>query len=109
MDDTRALHIETSFKDLARTEAIEARIETSVTRALGRFAERLTRVEVHVSDENREKRGPDDKKVLIEARAKGRGPVVVDAFGADLYATIDDAASKMRRVLDKMFDKSAEH
>ena len=35
---------------------------------LGRFVGHITRVEIHLSDENASKRGQDDKRCLLEAR-----------------------------------------
>lgn len=99
------LHIETSYKDLERTDAIEQHAHDAANKQLGRFAGRLTRVEIHISDENAHKSGPDDKKVLIEARPKGFDPLVVDDTGSDLYKTIDSAAAKMHRVLETTFAK----
>ncbi len=109
MNDTAELHIETSYKGLDRTDAIDQRVRDACTKQLKRFASRVTRVEAHISDENANKSGPDDKKVLIEVRPSSMDPVVVDAQGSDLYATIDAAAAKMQRLLDRHFDKHDDH
>ena len=103
------LHIEISYRDIPKTDAIEAHIREHVGHTLGRFADRVSRVEIHIGDHNSEKSGPNDKRCLIEARPKGLDPVVVEAEGSDLYAVVSDAASKMRRVLDKRFEKLSSH
>ena len=46
----------------------------------------ITRVEVHVSDENGDKQGQNDKRCVMEAR-RGRQPVAV----THQAATVDDA------------------
>lgn len=72
---------------------------------LKRFDEHLTRLEVHLSDENAAKEGKDDKKCLLEARPKGKQPIVVSA-NADTYdKAVHDAIDKMKTSLDRMIDK----
>ena len=52
-------------------ETLLARFRHVVESALIRFSDRVTRVEVHLSDENGQKSGPDDKRCMIEARLEG--------------------------------------
>jgi len=42
--------------------------EATVQSTLGHLAEHITRVEVHLSDENSDKGGSRDKRCLMEAR-----------------------------------------
>ena len=42
-------------RNVAGSEALSAQVEASVTEVLGRFSEQVTRVEVHLSDENSKK------------------------------------------------------
>jgi len=51
-------------------DGANARLEQKVRRKLKRFEERLSRVEVHISDVNGPK-GGGDKRVSIEARPAG--------------------------------------
>ena len=77
------------------TENVAERIEEAVRAKLARFADRLTRLEVHVRDENGPKHGADDKACTIEARPAGGQPIAVTEHAA----TVDDAASKAARTL----------
>src|SRR3990167_4653405 len=52
-------------------------VSESVTSKLDRFEEDLTRVIVHLSDENGIKAGSHDKRCQIEARPKGQQPISV--------------------------------
>ena len=52
-------------------------VETVMEGAVGRFADQITRVEVHLSDENSQKGGGDDKRCLLEARLAGLQPIAV--------------------------------
>lgn len=49
-------------------EAMAAGVEAVVTSTLAQFSEHLTRVEVHISDENADKSDQRDKRCMMEAR-----------------------------------------
>jgi ribosome-associated translation inhibitor RaiA len=76
------------------------RVEAVVESALGRFADQITRVEVHLSDENSQKGGDDDKRCLLEARLAGLEPMAVSHQAATLPQAIDGAAQKLERVIE---------
>jgi len=101
-----AMKVEISYHDITRTEAIEARIRDEIETDIGRFADRVTRIEVHVGDMNSHKKGPDDKRCMMEARPAGSKPVVAEAVGEDLYAVISETGQKLEKVLEKHFAKS---
>ncbi len=46
---------------------------------LAHFSEHITRIEVHLSDENGGKHGPNDKRCMLEARMEGKQPIAVTA------------------------------
>ena len=75
-------------------------VETAVESALSRFADQITRVEVHLSDENSDKGGDNDKRCLLEARLAGLRPVAVSHQAATLQQAIDGAAQKLERSLE---------
>lgn len=82
------------------TENVASRIEDAVRTKLARFADRLTRVEVHVRDENGPKHGADDKACTIEARPAGGR-----AIGVTEHAdTVDGAAAKAARTLSQRLE-----
>lgn len=91
--------VQMNFSSLTPTPAIEQHIESKVRSALQRFSSRLTRVEVHVADMNGQKRGADDKRVVIEARPAGMDPISVESRGADLYEVVRAGTKKLREVL----------
>lgn len=86
-------------------EGFREKLSDMLNDELGRFDELITRVEVHLSDENGGKTGPDDKKCLLEARVKGKDPIAVTAFAANYELALANAAEKLNRTLDKMVDK----
>jgi ribosome-associated translation inhibitor RaiA len=90
-------------------EALAADVEATVRHALERFADRITRVEVHLSDENSHKHGSDDKRCLMEARIAGRQPTAVTHHAEDLAKSVAGAADKLKRALETVFGKIASH
>ena len=52
-------------------------VAAAVERILGHLAEHITRVEVHLSDENGKKGGSHDKRCMMEARLEGHQPIAV--------------------------------
>ena len=91
------------------TQNVAERIETQVREKIARFEDRLTRLEIHVRDENGAKGGSDDKACTIEARPRGEAPVSVTAHAADVDAASRQAATKLVKLLDHQFGKAARH
>jgi predicted transcriptional regulator of viral defense system len=71
---------------------------------LDRFADRITRVEVHLSDVNAQK-GGQDIRCVVEARAAGLDPVAVDDTAEDVERAVRGAAGKLQRALDSRLGK----
>lgn len=88
------------------TENVATRVEAQLRQRLGRFEERLTRLEVHVGDDNGSKGGGDDKRCTIEARPRGSAPVTVTAQAGDVDAAARQASAKMVSLLDSHFGKA---
>ncbi len=103
------MHIEISYQNIDHSDAVDDHVTTHLQDRLARFAERLTRVEVHLGDDNAHKAGPNDKRCMIEARAAHHEPLIAEAHHGDLYAAINEATNKIMRVLDKKFSKASSH
>ena len=80
-------------------------VGASVADRLDRYEEFLSRVEVHISDENGGKSGADDKRCQIEARPKGHQPLSVTHKAESLEQAIEGAAEKMRHALEHLVGK----
>ncbi|HEY3786440.1 MAG TPA: HPF/RaiA family ribosome-associated protein [Steroidobacteraceae bacterium] len=76
------------------------RIEGVVEGSLERFAGRITRVEVALSDLNSSQVGDHDKCCVMEARLNGLKPVAVSHEAQTLAEAIHGAADQLRRSLD---------
>lgn len=89
----------------ARVEGVSRTVE----HALARFAESITRVEVHLSDENSGKSGKNDQRCVLEARLQGRAPVAVTDHADSQGQAIHGATDKMVRLLDHTLGRASEH
>ena len=72
---------------------------------LDRFDDLLTRVEVHLSDENAAKAGAQDKRCQMEARIKGHQPLSVTHKAESLDQAVDGAADKLLRAISNLSGK----
>jgi ribosome-associated translation inhibitor RaiA len=91
------------------TDNVAERIEAQVRHKLERFEDRLTRLEVHVTDENGRKGGGDDKACTIEARPRSGKPLGVTAHAADVDTAARQAANTLAQRLERHFGKAERH
>lgn len=87
-------------------ETLANHVSQVVGRALDRYGELVTRVDVHLSDQNCETSGHYDKRCMMEARLSGRRPTAVTHQAATLDQAVDGAAAKLRRCLESTIDLS---
>jgi ribosomal subunit interface protein len=87
------------------TNGLEEHVRANLESELERFSDRLTRVEVHLNDENSIKSGPKDKRCQMEARIKSHDPVSVTHMADSLHLAIDGAASKLSHALEHTLGK----
>jgi ribosome-associated translation inhibitor RaiA len=91
------------------TENVAERIEVAVRDKLSRFEDRLTRLEVHVRDENGRKGGGDDKACTIEARPRSGRAIGVTEHAADVDTAARKAATTLAQRLERHFGKAERH
>ena len=85
---------------IAGREKLAEQAKATVKSTLGHLAEHITRVEVHLSDENSNKGGSHDKRCMMEARLEGHQPLAVSDEAESIDQAIDGAAEKLKRFLD---------
>jgi len=86
---------------------MDAFARSVVARGLSRFAGRLTRIAVYLSDENAEKEGSNDKRCQIEARPASQKPVSASATANKVEKALTIAVGKMKRLLTARFGKQS--
>jgi ribosome-associated translation inhibitor RaiA len=90
---------------VAGHERLVAHVTEVVESALARFRERVSRVEVHLSDEDSHKNGQQDKRCMMEARVEGRQPTAVTHQAATLDQAVNGAADKLKRSLESTLER----
>jgi ribosome-associated translation inhibitor RaiA len=83
--------------------------EEEVKKDLGRFDDLVTRVEVHLEDENGDKAGKNDKKCVIEARIEKKNPIAVTSHGDTPEKAFYEALHKLKRTLTTEKEKIKAH
>jgi len=87
-------------------ERLANQVSSTVEQALQRYKGQITRVEVHLSDQNANKNGPHEQRCMVEARLEERQPVTATAVGATLPQAVQEAADKLARLLDTQIGRA---
>lgn len=94
------IQIETD-SNIEGDDTLTEQVEAVVRNTLDRLSEQITRVSIHLSDENSDKKaGAEDKRCLLEARLAGLQPISVSHQAATLEQAVDGAVQKLKRSLD---------
>jgi len=90
-------------------EDVEERFAATVRDTLDRYADRITRVEVHLGDENGGKHGASDKRCLIEVRLASLKPIAVTHLADSYPLAVDGALEKLEHAIGHSIGKRATH
>lgn len=95
--------------NITESESVKGPLIALIEQKLKRFDDHLTRIEVHLSDENGKKSGKNDIRCMLEARPEGMQPIAVTNDGNTKEEAVRGAIDKMKSALDsklgKQFDK----
>lgn len=87
-------------------EGLTTYVNDAVENALTLFRNHITRVEVHLSDENSNKKSSvDDIRCVMEARLEGRQPIAATHQGATVNQAVDGAAEKLTRMIESILGR----
>jgi len=92
-------------KNIEGNERLEEYLNSVISKELSRFTDNITRVEVHLSDENGSKSGVNDKQCTLEARIENKQPIVVSAKGSTLEKAVTASLDKLKTSIEKVYDK----
>jgi ribosome-associated translation inhibitor RaiA len=95
--------------NIAGHDALQTHVSEVVKHSLQHVHTHVTRVEVHLSDENGSKPGGNDKRCVVEARLERQKPVAVTHQAANLHQAIGGAAQKLARLLDSTLGRLHGH
>ncbi len=96
-------------KTISGKENREKYFTTLIQEELNRFDSHLSRIEVHLSDENGKKAGINDINCLMEARIEHRQPIAVSSKGDTLEKAVSGAIDKLKNSLDTIIGRAQSH
>lgn len=89
-------------KNITRDEELITSSTSLISEELSRFSRQITRVEVHLSDEDGNKDGFNDKRCMMEARLSGMKPIAVSDHANTHEQAISGALNKLKTSLEKI-------
>lgn len=95
--------------NISGSQELNRYIDSSLSEHFERYNKALTRIEVHLSDENAGKYGINDKRCLLEARIANHQPIVVSHHAGTIHEAIEVASTKLLRSLDGMSERMTNH
>jgi ribosomal subunit interface protein len=88
------------------SEELRRQVEGVVEGALNRFSDRITRVEVHLTDESSSSKARGNgMRCVLEARPASHEPITVSHDGTTLEQALDGAADKLEKTLKRTFER----
>jgi ribosome-associated translation inhibitor RaiA len=97
-------------RNIEGDDALAQQVEAVVRSTLDRFSEQITRVSIHLSDENSDKKdGFEDMRCLLEARLAGHDPISVSHQAGSLGEVVDGAVEKMKHSLESTLGRLESH
>ena len=92
--------------NITESKEFRASLIALISEGLSRFSDQISRLEVHLSDENSLKKGLNDKRCLLEARLEGRQPIAVKNQANNLEQAVVGAVDKLKASLDTKIGRS---
>ena len=87
-------------KNIAGDEGLESYLSSIIKEELSNLSDHITRIEVHLADENSQKNGQNDKRCMLEARIENRQPIAVTSHANTVEIAVHDALEKLKASLE---------
>jgi ribosomal subunit interface protein len=97
--------IQYNSNNIPVNQEMEAGLSKFIKKSLKRFSSRITRVEVHLEDENSIKGGENDKRCSIELRVANIEPIIVTSKSNNVIQAVREATDKAKASLTKTIGK----
>jgi hypothetical protein len=106
MESTMLIEVRTDG-NIHGSEQLSDHVKAVVHAALGRFGDRIRRVDVHLSDATGNKTGHDDKSCMIEVRCDGHEPIAVTYRETTMEKAIHGAVQGLKKSVVSAFGKES--
>ncbi len=90
-------------------ERLESYLNTLIKDELARFSDHITRIEIHLADENGQKKGDNDKRCILEARLEKMQPIAVTCHANTVEQAVNDALGKLKASIETIYDRLENH
>jgi len=94
---------------ISGTETVTAPFTAQISDALSRFSSHITRIEVHLGDENGHKAGINDIRCMIQARMEGKQPIAVTNHAGTTGQAVSGAIDKLKASLDTIIGRDRKY
>lgn len=95
--------------NIHKSEEYSNSVIALISKDLHRFTSQITRIELHLTDQNGNKEGINDKRCVLEARLEGLQPIAVTNDADTNDTAIKGALDKLKAVLDTKLGRLANH
>lgn len=82
---------------------------SQIAEGLQRFESHITRIEVHLKDENGKKDGFNNVSCLIEARLEGRQPIAITNQANTIDLAVSGAIDKIKTAIETILGRIRKH
>jgi ribosomal subunit interface protein len=96
-------------KNVSVSKELNALFTSLMSQELIRFSDHITRLEVHLSDEDSYKDGQNDKRCMIEARIEGKQPIAVTDHANTHEQALIGAIDKLKTSLETIKGRFRNH
>jgi ribosome-associated translation inhibitor RaiA len=96
-------------KNVTGSENLIASSTSIISEELSRFSAQITRLEIHLSDEDGNKDGLNDKRCMVEARLAGMKPIAVTDHANTIEQAISGAIDKLKTSLENITGRMKEY
>jgi len=96
-------------KNISGNERLENYVHSIINEELSRFEDHITRIEVHLSDENGSKEGVNDKRCMLETRLKNKQPIAVTSHANTTEKALKDALDKLKTSIETINSRAKNH
>lgn len=96
-------------KSTTGTEVFVAPFKAQIEKELKRFDSQITRIEVHLSDDDGKKDGLKAKRCTLEARLGGLNPITVVSHADTEKQAVSEALGKLKASLETRLGRLRNH
>jgi hypothetical protein len=96
-------------KNIHGTEDFIRRLTSLIEGNLEKYSTQITRIEVHLSDEDGDKNGIKTKRCLLEARLSGMNPIAVSSQSLTEELAVTESIDKLKSSLETILGRLRNH